>query len=155
MLFAKVICANNSRNGPCRVSKDSFDLVGCLTEGALHSQLSNGTISQRLLRLGLEDSLWDGGILTIIGFSGGGTVVLVLLRVHSEALSDEVNLNSVDVLNQTSDRRHQLLHDVPIDIGLKSSTTLHDLIETIGSFLKRKLLVGGHTASLLFFLLVF
>ena len=55
-------------------------------------------------------------------------MVLVLFRIDAQALRNEVDLDSVDVLNQTGNRGHQLLHDVPVNVGLKGAAT-HDFIE--------------------------
>ena len=63
---------------------------------------------------------------------------LVLLGVNTKALCDEVNLNAIDVLNKTSDRRHQLLNDIPIDIWLEIATALNNLFEAVSRFLERK-----------------
>ena len=62
----------------------------------------------------------------------------VLFGIHTKALGDEINLNSIDVFDKTRNRRHELLHDVPVYVGDESATTLHYLIETVGSLFKRE-----------------
>ena len=80
---------------------------------------------------------------------------LVLLGVNTKALCDEVNLNAIDVLNKTSDRRHQLLNDIPIDIWLEIASALNDLFEAVGGFLEREASrLRCHTTLLLFLLVV-
>ena len=94
--------------------------------------------------------------MALIVLLGTGAMVLVLLRVDSEALGDEINLDSVNMLDQTGNRRHELLHDIPVDICLKGSATRHDFIEAVGGLLERKLLaVLSHTASFLFLFRIF
>lgn len=65
-------------------------------------------------------------------------MVLVLLGVDTEALGNEINFNTIDVLNQTSDRRHELLHDVPIDVGLQIILLCHDFVETESRLFERE-----------------
>ena len=55
-------------------------------------------------------------------------MILVLLRVDTQALRNKVDFHSVDMLYQTSNRGHQLLHNVPVNIGLKSAAA-HNLVE--------------------------
>ena len=82
-------------------------------------------------------------------------MIFVLFRIDTKALSNEVNLDSVDVLDQTRDRRHQLLHDVPVYIGLEAILTSHYLIETEGSFLEGESCSRFSYSAILLLLLTF
>ena len=59
-------------------------------------------------------------------------MIAVLLGVDSQALCHELNINSVDVLDQASDGRKDLLCYVPIDVQLTFSSGGEDLIWVLG-----------------------
>ena len=57
-------------------------------------------------------------------------MILILLGVDSKALRNKVDLHSIDVLNQTSDRGHQLLPNVPVNVRFESSA-INYLVEAV------------------------
>jgi len=59
-------------------------------------------------------------------------MIAVLLGVDSQALCHELNINTIDVLNQASDGREDLLCDVPVDVQLTLTPAGEDLIWMLG-----------------------
>ena len=55
-------------------------------------------------------------------------MIAVLLGVNSQALCHELNINSIDVLDQASNGREDLLSDVPVDVQLTLPSGGEDLI---------------------------
>lgn len=58
--------------------------------------------------------------------------VLVLLGVNAEAGGDEVHAYAINVLNQTLDRREQLLKDVPVKVNTDLAVAAGQLIRVVG-----------------------
>lgn len=58
--------------------------------------------------------------------------VLVLLGVNAEAGGDEVHAYAINVLNQTLDRRKQLLKDVPVKVNTDLAVAAGQLIRVVG-----------------------
>ena len=56
---------------------------------------------------------------------------LVLLRVNSKTLGHKVNLDTIYMLNETRDRRHELLDDVPVHIWDQFTATLHHFVKAV------------------------
>ena len=130
MLSAFFVLADDAGDGPHVVLEDALNLVLRVAERTFDRHLGNRTISQAFLRLRLEHGLRDGGALTLFGVPRDRRgVILVLFGVNTEALGHEVNLDAIDVLNQTRDRWHELLHDVPVNVRLQAILTSHDFIE--------------------------
>ena len=80
-------------------------------------------------------------------------MILVLFGVNTEALGHEVNLDAIDVLNQTRDRWHELLHDVPVNVRLQAILTSHDFIEAKCGLIKGELRLSLRHDSILLLLL--
>ena len=59
-------------------------------------------------------------------------MVAVLLGVDSKALCHELNINTIDMLDQASDRWKDLLGDVPVDVQLTFPPGGKDLIWVLG-----------------------
>ena len=57
---------------------------------------------------------------------------LILFRIDTKALGNKIYLNAIDVLNETRDGWHQLLHDVPVNIRLQALPTRNNLIKAVG-----------------------
>lgn len=63
--------------------------------------------------------------------SVGSRRIVIFLAVHTETLSDEIHVDTVDVLNKSRDWREYLLGDVPIDIELNLSFGSEQLVRMI------------------------
>ena len=59
-------------------------------------------------------------------------MIAVLLGVNSQALCHELNIDTIDVLNQASDGWKDLLCDVPVDVQLTLPPGGEDLIWVLG-----------------------
>ena len=154
MLSAFFVLADDAGDGPHVVLEDALNLVLRVAERTFDRHLGNRTISQAFLCLRLEHSLRDGSALTFFGVPGDRRgVILVLFGVNTEALGHEINLDTIDVLNQTRDRWHELLHDVPINVRLQAILTSHDFIETKCGFIEGELRRSLHHDSILLLLL--
>lgn len=70
-------------------------------------------------------------------------VVLVLFGIDSEALSNKINVDAVNMLNQSRDRRHNLLRNVPLVVDVQFSACSHKFIRTESLFSQTCLLLCG------------
>ena len=150
LFFTVRIDADDSRDGPLGIKIGTLHLVRGVAEGAINCESSNRSICKTLLSLTFENSLRQSRAWSIFTVMVGWTrVILVFFGINTETLSHEVYLNPINVFNQTSDRGHQLLDDVPVDIWLQLATTLHHLVERVGSFFKWKFgcLLLSHTPA--------
>jgi hypothetical protein len=59
-------------------------------------------------------------------------MIAVLLGVDSQALCHELNIDTIDVFNQASDRWEDLLCDIPVDVQLTLPPGGEDLIWMLG-----------------------
>lgn len=59
-------------------------------------------------------------------------MVLVLFGVDAETLGDEVYIDAVNVLDQTSDWWHDLLRDVPLDVDFYLAFLSEELVRAVG-----------------------
>jgi hypothetical protein len=125
---------------------DARESVDLRAVGTVDLEEPYGFVLQVLGRVGSQKSVEDRPLVLLIGVLSLNRVVLVLFRVHSKALSHEFDFDSVDLLDQASDGRQELLGSVPFDIdfefllsdllwgkGLISDTGgLLDLADSIG-----------------------
>ena len=70
-------------------------------------------------------------------------MVLVLLGVHSKTLSDKFDINTIYVLNESGDRRQDLLGDVPVNIKFMQASRAQHLIRVICLVCKLRVLFVG------------
>lgn len=103
-------------------------------------QSSNGSVVQLLGGFRFQD--WIGDRFDLVSVLVIRLVLgaeLVLSRVNAEALSNEVHLDSIDVLDQPGDWRQQLLSNVPVTVDLQVPLLVHVLVGAVGEVANRGL----------------
>lgn len=105
------------------VAERAYDLQGC-----------NRSIVELLRGLGLQDGIGNclHPRLRVVRVGISVTVEPVLLGIHSKALRNEIDFDTVDVLYQSGDWWEQLLRDVPIRVDLQVLPLVHVLFGTVG-----------------------
>lgn len=66
-----------------------------------------------------------GVIFVLVIFTSVRVMVLILLRVYTEALGDEININAVNMLNQSGNWWHNLLSNVPLSVKLQFTSRIY------------------------------
>lgn len=113
---------------------DGRHVEGVTAVRANNFESGDGTTRQSVTGLSLHDGSGDRGKRLIVIVRSRSLVVLVLLLVDAEALGDEVRLDTVNMLNQTSDWREKLLSDVPVVVDDESASLtllLHVLFRAV------------------------
>ena len=85
-----------------------------------------------LLGLSFQDGVRKVRICVLLIISTAfGRRILVLFGIHSKALGYKVDIDAVDVFDQTGDRRHDLLRDVPLGVYREFSFLGEKLVRTV------------------------
>jgi hypothetical protein len=96
-------------------SAHSWKLVCLLASEANYFECGDRSVFQFLASFSHQSSILNRVLiffLNIVASLYRG--ILVLLGIHTQALSHEVNLKAFDMLNQSRDWRQQLVGDVPV-----------------------------------------
>jgi hypothetical protein len=98
----------------------------------------NSSILKLICGLTLHD--WVSNSKSIISSISGGvsSSISVFLSIDSKTLSNKLNLDSFDMLDQSCDRGQDLLSNVPLSIDFKSLSLIKVLIWTIGHITNRQ-----------------
>ena len=101
------------------VDSGEFDVLAAFGVGAQESEMRDGAFLEVLLGLSFQDGVWQVRIsILLIIITALARRILVLFGIDSQTLGDKVDIDSVNVLDETGDRRHHLLRDIPLDIDL-------------------------------------
>lgn len=93
---------------------NAIELRSLTAAGTLKFQFSDSSLFKGLLGFSLQNRSRNRFVLIVCGTDVHG--IAMLLGVNTEALSYEVHTNAVNVLDQSLDRREQLLSDVPVNV---------------------------------------
>ena len=99
-----------------------WEVVRNVTEGTLDFKTSYRSVLKLLGGLCLHHRGQYVGVVILV-FSGV-LVELVFLSINTEALGNEIDLDSFDVFYQTSDWRQKLLGDIPVGVDFEFILTL-------------------------------
>jgi len=98
-----------------------FELDTAIRVGAAHGESSDWTVLQLLLGFRLKDSIVQVGVVFVLVIICFARRVLVLCGIYAQALGNKVDVDAVDVLDQTGDRWHNLLRNVVLSIDFQFS----------------------------------
>jgi hypothetical protein len=99
------------------VDTRELHLLATIRVGAVEGEAGDRPVLQELLGLSLKNSVVHVRVVFVLVISTSVRgMVLILLGVYTEALGYEVNINAVDVLDQSGNWWHNLLSNVPLSV---------------------------------------
>jgi len=98
-------------------------LLATIRVGAVEGEAGDRPVLQELLGLSLKNSVVHVRVVFVLVISTSVRgMVLILLGVYTEALGYKVNINAVDVLDQSGNWWHNLLSNVPLSVKRQLSS---------------------------------
>jgi hypothetical protein len=108
------------------VDTREFHLLATIRVGAVKGEAGNRPVLQELLGLSLKNSVVHVRVVfVLVIFTSVRGMVLILLGVYTQALGYEVNINAVNMLDQSGNWWHNLLSDVPLSVKRQFTSRIY------------------------------